>query len=151
VAEAEHSRHAALANLDLFLGEMVEHEFEHLLSLVLVDFWLLALSRRFVSANNDDEVSFRVVDWKLDSVAFRRRGGHLVATGAFENWLPFFALARAHQTAALRTKLHISLHPRKCVAYWRREYSAIKPFEYLPSRLGPPQRILSGSNQLSTG
>jgi len=51
---------------------------------------------------------------ELDSIAFRRRGGNLVATGAFENWLPFLALARAHQTAALRTELHLGLDPRKC-------------------------------------
>jgi hypothetical protein len=90
---------------------MVEHEFKHLLPLVLIDFWFLTLGRRFISADDDDEVSLRMTDWKLNSVTFRRRGGNLMATGAFENGFPFLALARAHQTTALRTELHVRLHP----------------------------------------
>lgn len=79
-----------------FLRKMVEHEFKHLLPLVLINFRLLTLGRRFISADDDDEVSFRMRDGKLNSVTFRRRGGNLMATGAFENRFPFFALARAH-------------------------------------------------------
>jgi len=79
-----------------FLGKMVEHEFKHLLPLVLIDFWLLTLGGRFISADDDDEVSLRMRDRKLNSVTLRRRGRNLMATGTFENRFSFLALARAH-------------------------------------------------------